>query len=128
MLSNATIQAAIDTAVRALHDAKQLAIVAGDWHLDEVEINGRMVDISELIEGFDAALAELQSAVQPANGKENVFGICRQFGGYAVIHTVAQWLTDELLPSPTIQMRQDVQEKVQACAQELRVSANKLLL
>ena len=47
--------------VAALRKASQLASVAGDWNLDEVEIDGEMVRTFELQEQFDALLAKASS-------------------------------------------------------------------
>lgn len=43
----------------ALDVASQLAGIAGDWNLDEVEINGEMIAIYEVNDVFVAALAAL---------------------------------------------------------------------
>ena len=47
--------------VAALRKASQLASVAGDWNVDEVEIDGEMIRTSELQEQFDALLAKATS-------------------------------------------------------------------
>ena len=47
--------------VAALRKASQLASVAGDWNLDEVEIDGEMIRTFELQEQFDALLAKATS-------------------------------------------------------------------
>jgi hypothetical protein len=52
---------AIDEAREALRLAIQLAIVASDWNLDEVEIDGEMRSTSELQVLFAAALAKLET-------------------------------------------------------------------
>lgn len=49
---------AIRELVEALRKAKQLASIASDWNLDEVEIDGNMVWTRELEREFDAALAK----------------------------------------------------------------------
>lgn len=46
----------------AIRKAEQLAEIASDWHLDEVEIDGEMVSIYDLRDEFKAALALLDSA------------------------------------------------------------------
>lgn len=48
----------------ALDVASQLAEIAGDWNLNDVEINGEMVAIHEVNDVFIAALAALDE--QPA--------------------------------------------------------------
>ncbi len=48
-----------DTIREALDIASQLAGIAGDWNLDEVEINGEMIAIYEVNDVFVAALAAL---------------------------------------------------------------------
>lgn len=63
-----------------------------------------------------------------ADHKENVIQACRELGGYEVISIVAKWLIDELLPSPQIQLRQDVRDRVRECAQDVQAAANKMLL
>jgi hypothetical protein len=50
----------------ALRKASQLASIACDWHLEEVEIDGEMVDTHDLRDEFDAALET------PANPIEEV--------------------------------------------------------
>lgn len=40
---------------KALDKAVQLAEIASDWHLDEVEIDGEMVSIYDLIDEFKQA-------------------------------------------------------------------------
>lgn len=54
-----------DTIREALDIASQLAGIAGDWNLDEVEINGEMIAIYEVNDVFVAALAEPQPAIPP---------------------------------------------------------------
>lgn len=49
-MSNATV-------LKALDEAVQLAEIASDWHLEEVEIDGEMVGIYDLQDRFKAALA-----------------------------------------------------------------------
>jgi hypothetical protein len=41
----------------AIDKAEQLANIASDWNLDEVEINGEMIDIYDLRAEFETALA-----------------------------------------------------------------------
>lgn len=47
----------IDALVAALGKASQLADIARDWNLDEVEIDGEMVATHTLRDEFDAAIA-----------------------------------------------------------------------
>lgn len=47
--------------VEALRKASQLASIACDWHLEEVEIDGEMVDAHDLRNEFDAALSTAES-------------------------------------------------------------------
>lgn len=47
-----------------LDKAAQLASVASDWNLDEVEINGEMVSIYTLLEEFLAAKEALDHVGQ----------------------------------------------------------------
>ena len=49
--------AAHDALVEELRKAQQLAQVALDWNLDEVEIDGEMVSVYELYSDFRATLA-----------------------------------------------------------------------
>ncbi|OWT61989.1 hypothetical protein [Candidimonas nitroreducens] len=44
----------------SLRKAEQLTQVCGDWNLDEVEIDGEMIDILDLRDEFRAALAQEQ--------------------------------------------------------------------
>ncbi len=46
----------------ALRAAEQLADIAGDWSLDEVEIDGKMVSTYDLADMFQVVLAELDDA------------------------------------------------------------------
>jgi hypothetical protein len=55
----------------ALRKASQLASIACDWHLEEVEIDGEMVDTHDLRDEFDAALET------PANPIEEVANVQR---------------------------------------------------
>jgi hypothetical protein len=60
-------QQEIEFVREALSAAWQLADIAGDWNLDEVEINGEMVSIYDLQHMFTSAkinLAELEAAPQ----------------------------------------------------------------
>lgn len=41
--------------IRLLDKARQLAIIAGDWNLDEVEIDGEMVSIYDLQDELEVA-------------------------------------------------------------------------
>ncbi|USN15920.1 hypothetical protein PAPPERLAPAPP_01780 [Brevundimonas phage vB_BpoS-Papperlapapp] len=43
-------------ALEAVRVARQLARIASDWNLDEVEIDGEMKPIWDLIDQFDAVL------------------------------------------------------------------------
>jgi len=45
----------------ALRKAKQLATIAIDWNLEEVEIDGEMVETRELRDEFEAAIAKATS-------------------------------------------------------------------
>lgn len=56
-----TTQLLLET-LEALDKAKQLANIAGDWHLDEVEIDGEMVETSELAAEFAELLIKLRRA------------------------------------------------------------------
>lgn len=63
--SRARMGAVIDAlgildAAEALEKAEQLARVASDWHLDEVEIDEQMVGIYDLLEIFHAALRRIR--------------------------------------------------------------------
>lgn len=58
------IKTAISTAIVALDKASQLADIACDWNLDEVEIDGEMVNTRSLTEIFDAAIAKLCAAME----------------------------------------------------------------
>lgn len=60
--------------------------------------------------------------------KKNVIEALNEIGAYEVIIIVANWLIDVLLKAPHIQERQDLQDRVLACAQELMAAINKLLL
>lgn len=44
--------------IEACRKAEQLANVARDWNLDEVEIDGEMVDTIDLVTEFRAAIAK----------------------------------------------------------------------
>ena len=48
---------ALDAMEAAMEKARQLANIATDWNLDEVEIDGEMVSTYNLRDEFDAALA-----------------------------------------------------------------------
>lgn len=48
--------------VEALRKAEQLAQIARDWNLYEVEIDGEMVDIYALTDEFSAALTRAKAA------------------------------------------------------------------
>lgn len=62
-----------------------------------------------------------------SNHKQRVRDACSELGAYEVIHIVAQWMVDTLLIAPHIKSRQDVQDKILACAQEIAASAHRLL-
>lgn len=49
------------TVREALDKAKQLALIADDWNLDEVEMDGEMVATYSLVKVFDSALAAVES-------------------------------------------------------------------
>lgn len=50
------VRALPESATRALIKAVQLAEIASDWNLSEVEIDGEMVDVIDLKREFLAAL------------------------------------------------------------------------
>lgn len=50
----------LDEVDRALDHAEQLALVASDWNLDEVQIDDAMRNIYEVLEDFRAARARLR--------------------------------------------------------------------
>jgi hypothetical protein len=52
------LTAEVDRLRAALRKAEQLAIIASDWNLDEVEIDGEMVDTYDLRDEFRAALTQ----------------------------------------------------------------------
>lgn len=56
ILEDADYQRILD-ALEAVRVARQLASIATDWNLDEVEIDGEMKSTYDLIEQFDAVLA-----------------------------------------------------------------------
>lgn len=58
------------TAIAALDKAKQLVDIATDWNLDEVEIDGEMVDTYSLTEVFEAAIADLTAPVATGVAQE----------------------------------------------------------
>lgn len=60
--------------------------------------------------------------------KENVIRACNELGGYEVLNIVAVWFVDVLLKAPHIQQREDVQDRVLKCAQEIKAVANRLLV
>lgn len=47
--------------VEALDIARQLAVIASDWNLDEVEINEEMISIYDVIDIFETALAKAKN-------------------------------------------------------------------
>ncbi|MBV6304893.1 hypothetical protein KVP10_08335 [Candidimonas humi] len=51
----------------SLRKAEQLTQVCGDWNLDEIEIDGEMIDTLDLRNEFRAALAQEQGG-SDANG------------------------------------------------------------
>ena len=55
---NAHLIAAAPELAEAVRKAEQLARVASDWNLDEVEIDGDMVPTHQLFDEFTAALAK----------------------------------------------------------------------
>ena len=55
--ANARLIAAAPKLYEALNKAKQLASIATDWNLTEVEIDGEMVSVYDLLREFKAALA-----------------------------------------------------------------------
>ena len=55
-------RSAIEEAVEALRIAVQLAYVASDWNLDEIEIDGEMVSIYELHELLLKAYTRLEAS------------------------------------------------------------------
>jgi hypothetical protein len=63
--------ARVEQMEEALRKASQLASIACDWHLEEVEIDGEMVDTHDLRDEFDAALET------PANPIEEVANVQR---------------------------------------------------
>lgn len=50
----------IKTAIEALRVAVQLAEVASDWNLDEVEIDGEMMSIYDVQDVLQKALTQLR--------------------------------------------------------------------
>lgn len=56
--ADARLIAAAPDMLAALKKASQLASIACDWHLEEVEIDGDMVDTHDLRDEFDAAIAK----------------------------------------------------------------------
>ena len=59
-LANASLIAAAPELLAALRKASQLASIACDWHLEEVEIDGEMVDTHSLGDEFEAAIAKAE--------------------------------------------------------------------
>lgn len=57
---NARLIAAAPEMLEAVRKASQLASIASDWNLYEVEIDGAMVGIYALMAEFDAALAKAE--------------------------------------------------------------------
>ena len=62
-LAEASQIAAIPELLEKVRVAVQLAHVASDWNLSEVEINGEMVSIYSLINDFNDALARARGEV-----------------------------------------------------------------
>jgi hypothetical protein len=62
----------------ALDKAEQLAEIASDWHLDEVEINCEMVSIYDVRDEFKAALAFVreQRAAALSDSIKKDIGLC----------------------------------------------------
>jgi len=56
--ANAHLIAAAPDMLEALNVAKQLAEVASDWNLDEVEIDGKMQSIYDVTSIFRAAISK----------------------------------------------------------------------
>lgn len=56
--ANARLIGAAPELLAALKKASQLADIATDWNLDEVEIDGEMVRTYDLRDEFDAAIAK----------------------------------------------------------------------
>lgn len=54
--ANATLIAAAPAMLVALRKATQLASIACDWHLEEVEIDGEMIDTHELVDEFESII------------------------------------------------------------------------
>ena len=52
-----------------LRKASQLASVASDWNLYEVEIDGEMVGIYDLKAEFDAAISRAEGRTEPKAGE-----------------------------------------------------------
>lgn len=57
-MGNAQLIAASPELLAALRKAAQLAEIASDWNLEEVEIDGEMVRTRDLREQFNAAIAK----------------------------------------------------------------------
>ena len=56
--ANAYLIATAPEMLEAMRKASQLASIASDWNLYEVEIDGEMVGICDLMAVFDAAIAK----------------------------------------------------------------------
>lgn len=69
----------VEQVARMLEHAIQLASVAEDWNLSEVEIDGRMVKTYSLEEQFKEALAALRSLPGPAT-EEEIITLARDNG------------------------------------------------
>lgn len=63
-VANARLIAAAPDLLAALKQAVQLGIVANDWNLDEVEIDGEMVDIWDLINRFKEVIDQVKAGAQ----------------------------------------------------------------
>jgi len=54
--------------VAAIEKAEQLADIASDWNLDEVQIDGEMMDIYTVKDIFTNALAKYQGTAEKESG------------------------------------------------------------
>jgi hypothetical protein len=94
---------------KTLDKALQLANVASDWNLSEVEIDGEMVDIYDLTGEFEAAVAAARRGRQllPDDVGDAIAGLigfaCNPSHmdkeSLAMAYTAAKWLDRQRVPN-----------------------------
>ena len=84
--------------IQALDKAIQLADIASDWNLDEVEIDGEMVSVLDLRQEFVAAMAEVGEHSPPRLRDKLVQALDKALEG-AAVNALAELANDPELVS-----------------------------